>query len=244
MARTERPLDPDADPVQAFAADLRSLRERAGRPTYQAMARRAHRSSSSLSEAAGGRKLPTLDTTLAYVRTLGGDETAWARRWHEVAARTPDPAPDDLAPPAAEPPPPGAPSPAARPPPPRLPSNRRPSGVRPGTPVRLPVCGRPRPPGSRRVRCGPAGPTVGCCSPLPARACSWCSPSAWPRSAGAPPTGRRTRPPRPPGWQPRHPSGPSPPCGCATGRTPRTPGAPPIPPSPPWTARRCCSTSG
>ncbi|WP_329007763.1 XRE family transcriptional regulator [Micromonospora rifamycinica] len=94
MARTERPLDPDADPVQAFAADLRHLRERAGRPTYQAMARRAHRSSSSLSEAAGGRKLPTLDTTLAYVRALGGDEAAWTRRWREVAAATPDPVSD------------------------------------------------------------------------------------------------------------------------------------------------------
>ncbi|WP_431907680.1 helix-turn-helix domain-containing protein [Micromonospora carbonacea] len=89
MARAERPLDPDADPVQAFAAELRRLREQAGRPTYQALARRAHRSSSSLSEAAGGRKLPTLDTTLAYVRALGGDEAAWARRWRQVAAAAP-----------------------------------------------------------------------------------------------------------------------------------------------------------
>ncbi|WFE96772.1 transcriptional regulator [Micromonospora sp. WMMD987] len=104
MARTERPLDPDADPVQAFAADLRRLRERAGRPTYQAMARRAHRSSSSLSEAAGGRKLPTLDTTLAYVRALGGDEAAWTRRWREVAAATPDPVSDTLEPGTADPP--------------------------------------------------------------------------------------------------------------------------------------------
>ncbi|MDG4817832.1 helix-turn-helix domain-containing protein [Micromonospora sp. WMMD956] len=89
MARAERPLDPDADPVQAFAAELRRLREQAGRPTYQALARRAHRSSSSLSEAAGGRRLPTLDTTLAYVRALGGDEAAWARRWRQVAAAAP-----------------------------------------------------------------------------------------------------------------------------------------------------------
>ncbi|MFC8846289.1 MULTISPECIES: helix-turn-helix domain-containing protein [unclassified Micromonospora] len=89
MARAERPLDTDADPVQAFAAELRGLREQAGRPTYQALARRAHRSSSSLSEAAGGRKLPTLDTTLAYVRALGGDEAAWASRWRQVAAAAP-----------------------------------------------------------------------------------------------------------------------------------------------------------
>ncbi|MDM4722887.1 DUF2690 domain-containing protein [Micromonospora sp. WMMA1363] len=85
MARAERQLDPTASPVQAFAADLRRLRDAAGRPTYTALARRAHRSATSLSEAAGGRKLPTLDTTLAYVRALGGDEVAWARRWHEVA---------------------------------------------------------------------------------------------------------------------------------------------------------------
>ncbi|MEU7616043.1 helix-turn-helix domain-containing protein [Micromonospora rifamycinica] len=130
MARTERPLDPDADPVQAFAADLRHLRERAGRPTYQAMARRAHRSSSSLSEAAGGRKLPTLDTALAYVRALGGDETAWARRWREVAASTPDPVPDDLEP-AAESPPAADPTPTGGPPSPATPPTvgRSPAGA-------------------------------------------------------------------------------------------------------------------
>ncbi|WFE44579.1 helix-turn-helix domain-containing protein [Verrucosispora sp. WMMD1129] len=85
MARAERPLDPTADPLQAFAADLRILRDKAGRPTYQALARRAHRSASSLSEAAGGRRLPTLDTTLAYVRALGGDEAEWTERWRVVA---------------------------------------------------------------------------------------------------------------------------------------------------------------
>ncbi|MBQ1028353.1 XRE family transcriptional regulator [Micromonospora sp. C95] len=85
MARAERPLDPTADPLQAFAADLRTLRDKAGRPTYQALARRAHRSATSLSEAAGGRRLPTLDTTLAYVRALGGDEAEWTERWRVVA---------------------------------------------------------------------------------------------------------------------------------------------------------------
>ncbi|MCZ7420483.1 MULTISPECIES: helix-turn-helix domain-containing protein [unclassified Micromonospora] len=86
MARAERPVDPTADPLQAFAAELRLLREAAGRPTYHALARRAHRSSSSLSEAAGGRRMPTLDTTLAYVRALGGDEREWAERWHALRA--------------------------------------------------------------------------------------------------------------------------------------------------------------
>src|SRR5687768_1946074 len=85
MSRTERPLDPNGDPLQAFAARLRTLREDAGRPTYAALARRTHRSPSTLSEAAGGRKFPSLDTTLAYVRALGGDESTWAARWHETA---------------------------------------------------------------------------------------------------------------------------------------------------------------
>ncbi|PZW03349.1 Protein of unknown function [Micromonospora phaseoli] len=88
MARAERPLDPTADPLQAFAAELRRLRDAAGRPTYEALARRAHRSASSLSEAAGGRKLPTLDTTLAYVRALGGDEAEWIERWRTTADAT------------------------------------------------------------------------------------------------------------------------------------------------------------
>ncbi|WP_433531878.1 helix-turn-helix domain-containing protein [Micromonospora sp. CA-263727] len=88
MARAERPVDPTADPVQAFAAELRRLREAAGRPTYEALARRAHRSASSLSEAAGGRKLPTLDTALAYARALGGDEAEWADRWRAAATAT------------------------------------------------------------------------------------------------------------------------------------------------------------
>ncbi|NLU79525.1 DUF2690 domain-containing protein [Micromonospora sp. HNM0581] len=86
MARAERPVDPTVDPLQAFAAELRQLREAAGRPTYHALARRAHRSSSSLSEAAGGRRMPTLDTTLAYVGALGGDEREWTERWHALRA--------------------------------------------------------------------------------------------------------------------------------------------------------------
>ncbi|SCL29639.1 Protein of unknown function [Micromonospora nigra] len=103
MARAERPLDPTAGPLQAFAADLRALRDRAGRPTYQALARRAHRSASSLSEAAGGRRLPTLDTTLAYVRALGGDEREWTARWRAVAGTVePEPEPEPVPEPVPE----------------------------------------------------------------------------------------------------------------------------------------------
>jgi hypothetical protein len=85
MSRAERPLDPTGDPLQLFAAQLRVLRDDAGRPTYAALARRTHRSPSALSEAAGGRRFPSLETTLAFVRALGGDESTWTARWHDTA---------------------------------------------------------------------------------------------------------------------------------------------------------------
>lgn len=86
MPRAERPLDPDAGPLTRFAADLRKLREAAGRPPYRELARRAHYSSTTLSDAAGGRTLPSLSVTLAYVEACKGDCRAWEARWHTVAA--------------------------------------------------------------------------------------------------------------------------------------------------------------
>ncbi|WP_156077257.1 nSTAND1 domain-containing NTPase [Saccharothrix sp. NRRL B-16314] len=86
MPRAERPLDLDGGPLTAFAADLRALRAAAGGPAYRELARRAHYSSSALSDAAGGRRLPGLDITLAFVRACEGDEDAWRRRWQAVAA--------------------------------------------------------------------------------------------------------------------------------------------------------------
>ncbi|CAL9463128.1 hypothetical protein SUDANB95_02663 [Actinosynnema sp. ALI-1.44] len=85
MARRERPLAAGDTPLLAFARDLRLLRDRAGRPTYRDLAAAAHYSAATLSEAAGGRKLPTLAVALAYVRVCGGDVEQWRRRWHEVA---------------------------------------------------------------------------------------------------------------------------------------------------------------
>ncbi|MFJ3877863.1 hypothetical protein ACIPW5_10430 [Streptomyces sp. NPDC090077] len=86
MPRPERPLDPGAGPLPRFAADLRTLREEAGRPPYRALARRAHYSSTTLSDAAGGHTLPSLAVTLAYVEACRGDRRAWETRWHETAA--------------------------------------------------------------------------------------------------------------------------------------------------------------
>ncbi|AIS02510.1 PD40 domain-containing protein [Streptomyces glaucescens] len=84
MGRKEKPLDPDAGPVQRFAADLRALRVEAGSPTYRAMAQRTEYSAPALSQAAAGEKLPTLAVTLAYVAACGGDTDDWEKRWRAV----------------------------------------------------------------------------------------------------------------------------------------------------------------
>nr|WP_308407874.1 helix-turn-helix domain-containing protein [Streptomyces somaliensis] len=101
MGRRETPVDPSAGPVQRFAYELRELRREAGGPTYREMARRAHYSVTSLSQAAAGESLPSLAVTLAYAGACGGDPAEWERRWHEAreeaAARSRDD--DDAIPP-------------------------------------------------------------------------------------------------------------------------------------------------
>src|SRR5436305_836064 len=86
MARQERPVDPAAGPLQSFASDLRKVRAEAGNPTYRALARVAGYSAATLSEAAGGTRLPTLNVLLAYVGACGGDVTAWRERWYRLDA--------------------------------------------------------------------------------------------------------------------------------------------------------------
>src|SRR5882757_10827010 len=86
VARAERPLDDGDSPLLRFAADLRKLREQAGSPAYRELSRRAHYSTGALSDAAGGRKLPSLAVTLAYAQACGGDIEEWTHHWHEVAA--------------------------------------------------------------------------------------------------------------------------------------------------------------
>ncbi|MDS0135971.1 MULTISPECIES: hypothetical protein [unclassified Amycolatopsis] len=86
MPRREQPLDPDGDVLSQFAQGLRDLRRKSGSPTYRELARRAHYAAGTLSDAAGGRKLPTLAVTLAYVRACDGDVAEWERAWHALAA--------------------------------------------------------------------------------------------------------------------------------------------------------------
>jgi WD40 repeat protein len=93
VPRPERPLDHEDSALGQFATDLRGLREKAGTPSYRELSRIAHYSATVLSEAAGGRKLPSLAVALAYVRACGGDVDAWRQRWHEVAGGLTDPSP-------------------------------------------------------------------------------------------------------------------------------------------------------
>ncbi|WP_306215880.1 nSTAND1 domain-containing NTPase [Actinoplanes sp. RD1] len=86
MPRTERELDPGDTPLLRFAGDLRLLRRKAGNPPYRQLAQRAFYSAAALSEAASGRKLPSLAVTLAYVRACEGDGQEWETRWHALAA--------------------------------------------------------------------------------------------------------------------------------------------------------------
>lgn len=100
MPRGEQPLDGDGV-LAEFASDLRVLRQGAGAPPYRQLAREAHYSSSTLADAAGGQRLPSLAVTLAYVRACGGQEQEWEGRWHATAAalaadaRHSEPVPED-----------------------------------------------------------------------------------------------------------------------------------------------------
>jgi hypothetical protein len=85
MGRPEKPVDASGGAVAAFASELRRLRAKAGNPTYRDMARYALFSPSVLSSAASGRRLPSLQVTLAFVEACGGDREAWRRRWLQVS---------------------------------------------------------------------------------------------------------------------------------------------------------------
>jgi len=54
---------------------------------YRALAKRAGFSASTLSVAASGAVLPSLDVTLAYVQACGGNPDLWRERWHALVAQ-------------------------------------------------------------------------------------------------------------------------------------------------------------
>ncbi|MFF7795725.1 helix-turn-helix domain-containing protein [Streptomyces sp. NPDC007991] len=98
MGRREKPVDPDAGPVQRLAHDLRVLREKAGKPPYREIAQRAGYSITAVSQAAAGEQLPTLAVVRAYAEALDGDPDEWERRWRETDAEVRAPAPDERPP--------------------------------------------------------------------------------------------------------------------------------------------------
>ncbi|MFJ9565235.1 hypothetical protein ACIRQQ_35015 [Streptomyces fuscichromogenes] len=101
MGRREKPLDPEAGPVQRFAHELRTLREKAGRPTYREMARLSGYSTTALSQAAAGEQLPSPAVVRAFAEVLDADPEVWERRWREAdeAVRRSAAEEDDAAPP-------------------------------------------------------------------------------------------------------------------------------------------------
>lgn len=86
MGRPETRIDPSEGPLQSFAYELRGLRRAVGNPSYRELAGRANYSGTTLSEAARGLSLPSLEVTLAYVRACGGDAVFWRRFWKETDA--------------------------------------------------------------------------------------------------------------------------------------------------------------
>ncbi|MFI0934985.1 hypothetical protein ACH4RG_25110 [Streptomyces sp. NPDC021019] len=102
MGRPENPIDPQDGPVARFAHELRKLRDEAGAPAYRAMARRAGYSGATLSQAAAGERLPTLQVLLAYVGVCRGDTAYWQERWERANTellRCPRPPDEDTEPP-------------------------------------------------------------------------------------------------------------------------------------------------
>ena len=96
MPRRERPLDAGDSALLRFANDLRLLRDKAGKPTYRELSARAHFSTAVLSQAAAGKRVPSLQVTLAYVQACGGSPSEWEDRWHEVV-REQEPPPEPAA---------------------------------------------------------------------------------------------------------------------------------------------------
>ncbi|MDX3663406.1 helix-turn-helix domain-containing protein [Streptomyces sp. ID05-26A] len=103
MPRGERPLGPEDTALLRFAGDLRRLRDQAGKPSYRELARRANYSPTALSDAAGGRKLPSLALTLAFVRACEADPASWTKRWRELAVEHTQPPHPDTPYPGGEP---------------------------------------------------------------------------------------------------------------------------------------------
>jgi transcriptional regulator with XRE-family HTH domain len=88
--------------VATLAAELRELRRAAGSPSYAELARKTGVPRSTLHDGLTGRRLPSLETTLAVAAVCGGDSVEWKRRWMAARASVEEPG-TALASPAAAP---------------------------------------------------------------------------------------------------------------------------------------------
>jgi hypothetical protein len=83
------PAQPESrGPVLEFARSLSALRDRAGKPSLKVMAETGYSSAPTLSAVHGGKRFPTWDATLAYLRGCGlsdGEVGPWQERWLEIA---------------------------------------------------------------------------------------------------------------------------------------------------------------
>jgi transcriptional regulator with XRE-family HTH domain len=74
---------------------LRTLRERAGSPSYRQIARKAHFAVSTISDATSGRRLPTEQVVRAFAEACGEDPDVWADKLRQ--ASHPPAVPEDRA---------------------------------------------------------------------------------------------------------------------------------------------------
>lgn len=86
MGRKEGCIKAEHEAVAELASQLRKLRAAAGEPTYRSMAAQTHYAATTLSRAAAGSGLPSLNVVLAYARACGGDHAEWTNRWERASA--------------------------------------------------------------------------------------------------------------------------------------------------------------
>jgi len=72
--------------VLDFAEQLRELRRQAGSPSFRALAKITHYSSSALAEATSGKRLPSEAVVRAFVAACGAHPDEWITLLHQAAA--------------------------------------------------------------------------------------------------------------------------------------------------------------
>jgi transcriptional regulator with XRE-family HTH domain len=95
MGRPQEPLERDGSPVRELAFWLRDLRNRSGL-TYEKLGKNAHYATSTVQEAAAGRRLPTHRVIMAFVKACDGDLDAWHEYWTQIRRLLDRDAPRDL----------------------------------------------------------------------------------------------------------------------------------------------------